>query len=344
MKLHFPHCVLSIEDVLSGKINQKKFTPSESYVLNFIKQWYSEKATFKFQSSGSTGIPKKIHLTRQQLSYSATATLKFLYERLSTGQMLLCINPEFIGGTQVIVRSLISGADLHVVPSSSDPLTSINVPISLASMVPIQILSELNSENPFSFIETILIGGAELNSSIENQLLKYPDTRFFHTYGMTETASHIALRKIGTSHFKPVGDVELALDFRDCLRVRGSVTSGEWIQTNDVVALSEDGFLWIGRADWVINSGGIKIHPEQVEAKISLRFPDANPVITSFSDSVLGHRVILLTKYPILNVLKQENLLTKYEMPKEEFIVKEIPLNSAGKLDRRAISERRDIF
>ena len=337
MKLYFPNKVFTLEDILSGKINQKKLSQSESYVLNFIKQWHSDKASFNFYTSGSTGKPKEINLTRGQLIYSAESTLNYLFDKRPIRKISLCINPAFIGGTQVIVRALVANADLTVATPSSDALEKIDRPIDLVSMVPLQVYSELKKPNPFEDIDTVLIGGAEFDSSAERYLQNIPMTRFFHTYGMTETASHIALRRIGTKNYCPIGDIEIKLDDRSCLQVKGSVTLDEWITTNDVAEVSKSGFVWKGRADWVINSGGIKIHPEQIEKKIREKFVEAQILIVPQPDIQLGNRVVLVSKEPLLSRINASRILSEYEIPKAEYLIREWPLTLSGKVDRLAV-------
>jgi O-succinylbenzoic acid--CoA ligase len=336
MKLHFSHSSFSLEDVINGKINQKKFTPSESYVFNFIKQWHSDKTAFDFNTSGSTGSPKKITLTKSQLSYSAHSTLHQLFGKKQLTNLLLCINPEFIGGTQVIIRSILANGDLYVTPASSQLSHFSDVPFDLASMVPIQVVNELKKPTPFKNMDTVLIGGSSLNQGVEDELTTLK-TVFYHTYGMTETASHVALRKIGTEYFKPIGDVLFDMDKRECLRIKGSVTENQWIQTNDLVSINTHGIKILGRADWVINSGGMKIHPEEVEGKILDAFPKVKLAISSLPDPVLGERVILFTNVPLLERLKSKELLSKYELPKEEIIIDTFPETKSGKLDRQAL-------
>lgn len=338
MKLHFPNSVFQLEDILNGKINQKKFSQSESYIFNFIKQWHSDKAYFHFNTSGSTGVPKTIKLSRQQLIYSALSTLKYLFDERPIGRMALCINPEFIGGSQVIIRAMLSNSDLIFIPAAAQALNEIERPIGLISMVPIQVYTELKNPHPFLGIDTVLIGGANIDANAEMTLAKLSKTNFYHTFGMTETASHIALRKLGTPFYKPIGDVQLKLDNRECLQINGSVTNHQWITTNDMVELSDEGFIWKGRADWVINSGGIKIHPEQVEQKLRNHFPDVQLMIASIPDDRLNNKVVLISTRPILEQIKIANILDVYEVPKEEFLIEKWPETASGKLDRLAVN------
>ncbi len=339
MKFYFPHVAFTLEDVLDGKINQKNVSESERYILNFVKEWYSDKDQFLFQTSGSTGAPKTITLTRAQLAYSAAATLRFLFPDRQPQRLLLCLDPTRIGGTQVITRALLSGADMVVLPPTADPLAHLSDPIDLVSLVPLQVASSLIHPNPFSLVKNVLIGGADVDHVSLAALKTIASTTFYQTYGMTETASHIALREIHLSVYQPIGDIEFGVDDRSCLKCRGTITNHEWLQTNDVIELSREGFIWKGRADWVINTGGIKIHPEVLEEKIRLHFPDDQFVITSSPDDRLGEHILLVTVNPLLQRLTSSKALSKYELPKEERIVAAIPRLANQKIDRMTVKK-----
>jgi len=117
------------------------------------------------------------------------------------------------------------------------------------------------------------------------------------------------------------------------------VTGAEWIQTNDVVELWENGFVWKGRADWVINSGGVKIHPEDVERKIANYFPAAEAIVTKRKHEPLGEQVVLCSKEPILDAIHNCHFLDKYEEPKVELILEQFPRTPSGKIDRLALQK-----
>ncbi|NNE54997.1 MAG: hypothetical protein HKN32_03180 [Flavobacteriales bacterium] len=164
-------------------------------------------------------------------------------------------------------------------------------------------------------------------------------TRFYQTFGMTETASHIALKEVGKEIYTPIGDVELGVDDRSCLSIKGTVTDQKWIQSNDVVEMTEDGFKWLGRADFVINSAGVKLHPEKIENLISDQFPEATFALSSERDNTLGERAVLVSTSPILARINTLRFLNKYEVPKKELIMEELPVLASGKLDRIKLKE-----
>ncbi|MCP4457888.1 MAG: AMP-binding protein [Cytophagales bacterium] len=321
-----------------GKINQKIIAEQDRYVLNFIKRWPTGKPCYEFHTSGSTGLPRTIELSKEQLTYSAQQTLKYLFEKSTPQKLLLCLDPRFIGGTQVITRALISNADLRIIPQSANPIKELNEPMDLASLVPMQIETIL-SESPdkFAMLKHVLIGGAELKQNLIQELSKINTTKFYQTYGMTETASHIAIKPINEDLFRPLGNLQLTLDNRGCLKIKGTVTNAKWVQTNDIINEETNGFRWLGRADWVINSGGIKISPENIERKINKRWPSHTVIVSSISDDRLGEKIVLITNNPILKEIESVSFLSRYERPKNEYILREWPRNEGGKIDRKEL-------
>ncbi len=201
-------------------------------------------------------------------------------------------------------------------------------------MAPLQVKTILN-EDPrlFDKVGTVLIGGAELDQKIR-QRLSTNSTRFFQTFGMTETASNVALRSMNEEFYQFIGDTKFSLDERECLALSGTVTNNEVIQTNDIVKLVSNGFTWKGRADWVINSGGIKLHPEVIEKKIHAAFPEIESYITKVKDEKFGEKVVLCSQKPILGLIKEGQLLDKYQEPKIEILLEQFPRTSSGKINR----------
>jgi len=240
----------------------------------------------------------------------------------------------------VIIRALESNADLIVEPPASNPVKALDSPVDLISLVPLQVETILNeTPNKFALLKHVLIGGAELNPTVVSRLMKIKSTKFYQTYGMTETASHVAIKPIGENFYSTMGDIEIGVDKRNCLKVKGSVTNHSWIQTNDLVEMEKGKFQWIGRADWVINSGGIKLSPERIEKILSEHWPDEKLLITSLLDDQLGEKVVLVTQKPLLGAIRKTTLLTRFQLPKEEIIIKDWPTNEGEKLDRKEIQQ-----
>lgn len=335
MRFYFTNETFDSDQIVSGKINQKKLSAYEQSVLKYAKEWLSDQEKFKFRTSGSTGAPKEILLSREQLKYSAGSTISYLFGKKSLDKTMLCLNPEFVGGRQVIYRALEHDINLLVNEPNSNALEFLEQRIDLMSMVPLQVSTTLRiNPEKFDLVDCVLIGGGQVPSDLDTRLQKIESTRFYQTFGMTETASHIALRKIGSKYYEPIGDVELDTDDRSCLKARGTVTNNQWLQTNDIVELGLKVFEWIGRADFVVNSGGIKLHPEQLEQKIREAFPNISFALTGKADPELGEKLVLITTTPLLSRLKSLKRLTGYEIPKEEIVVQEMPQLASGKLDR----------
>jgi len=261
---------VSISSICSNSI--KTAEPFESAVFSFIADWFSNKQQFVQETSGSTGTPKKINLSREQLLSSAKATLHFLSVKPG-GKALICMDPTFIAGKMMLVRALEANLKIIAVNPSANPLQSIQdeIEFELVAMVPYQIHCLFQDENlkKAKSIQHLLIGGAPLSSSLEAELIKH-QINAYETFGMTETISHVALRKMGRPYFKTLPGIKISVDDRSCLVIKADYLSENAITSNDIVELiDEKSFKWLGRWDNVINSGGIKIIPEQEEPIIA---------------------------------------------------------------------------
>lgn len=328
-----------MDQIVFGKINQKIHSSYELKVINYLKEWFSDKEEYEFQTSGSTGSPKKLFLTKEQLTYSASSSIQFLFGRNVPKNALLCINPDFVGGRQVIYRAAIHGMDLTIVEPASNPPLTIKDPIGLTSLVPLQVKDILeNNPEKLNLLSCVLIGGADLSEAIREELKKFEHTRFYQTFGMTETASHIALREINSEAYVPIGNIQLKVDERSCLAVNGSVTNNTWLQTNDVVQLNDNSFEWLGRVDFVVNSGGVKLHPEVIESKIRNHFATAFALSGRTSEHY-GDELVLVTVTPMLNEIRNRKILDRYEIPKAEVLISELPKLPSGKLDRISLKK-----
>ena len=327
----------------------------EKEVISFIIEWRSGKDTFKLQSSGSTGKPKSITLHRDQMISSAESTLDYL-NISSGGKALLCLDPRHIAGKMVIVRSLIGNLDLYAFNPTANPLSEnkIEHSIDLASFVPYQVVNIIKNSYSFSKfkkIENVIIGGAGISLELEKKL-RLLNNKVYHSFGMTETVSHIALKQLSGidqfQYFKVLPGIEIGTDSRGCLTVKGEITREETIVTNDLVQIkSNNEFIWKGRFDHVINTGGIMININSLETKIreileSMDFNN-NFFIDQVPDEKLGERIVLIfesgdseiKREPLKEILKKQ--LTKFEMPKNIYIVEKFSLTNSGKVDRKLI-------
>lgn len=232
-------------------------------IKNVLREWY-ENEHVSVSTSGSTGSPKTFIFSRQQIASSAEQTANFFKLNHQT-TALLALPADKIGGKMMVFRALLGGWELHCTPPSG--LIEITHPVDFAALTPHQTLRMLN-ETPEKAqnIKTLIIGGAAVASALA-QKLKTTHMQAYETYGMTETISHVALRKVNPNEersFTALDHVVIGIDHRSCLRITTNYTGT--LQTNDIVELVDDShFIWKGRADFVINSGGVKIHPEEIE-------------------------------------------------------------------------------
>ncbi len=341
---------VSIQQIIKGDANPQ--SDFESDVFNFITQWLTGVSEFVQQTSGSTGNPKAISITRDQMIASAKMTEKAL--GLKRGYYaLLCLNPAYIAGKMMIVRSFVTGMKIIAVTPSANPFLSLNESqqIDFAALVPYQLHEVLQSAQLdfFNTVSTIIVGGASLNTDVEVKLNDF-SSRFYATYGMTETVSHIALKKLNgpdaSSSFKILDGVRIQLDDRGCLVVKESPVSTTEIITNDLVEIVDAyTFKWVGRYDNVINSGGLKIIPEKLEARLEYIFRrlalHKRFFVGSVPDVRLGNKVVLVIegqlKHDTANMLKSEMALemTKHEVPKEILYRDEFVLTENGKINRK---------
>lgn len=298
----------------------------------FLKELFDDKDFIVVKTSGSTGTPKTIKLPKRALLKSAENTAKF-FDLPPKTKALHCLSSQFIAGKMMWVRALHLGWHLTLKQPNNHPLENNNETFDFAAMVPLQVQ---NSFEQLHQIKTLIIGGAPLSDEMEQKLETVP-SNIFLTYGMTETITHIAVRKIGKDiKFKCLPEIEIAKDFRDCLEIKVPYISDEVLKTNDLVEIYDDNsFLWLGRYDSVINSGGIKFIPEIIEKKIE-KFIRKPFIISSKYDENLGEKMVLVIEskpYEIdLNILNFE--LEKYEKLKEIFFINEFSKTENGKIKR----------
>ena len=292
----------------SFQLNEKVFSSSEELILYaesfskelafFLKEWFAKDSFITVKTSGSTGKPKDIQLQKEFIINSAFTTGHF-FNVLENTTALCCLPIAFIAGKMMLIRALTLGWHLDIVLPSSEPLKTIEKHYDFSAMVPLQVV---NSIDKLYLIKQLIIGGGVISYSLQ-QRLQEVSTHAFATYGMTETITHIAIKKLNNfqstkpvleSHYKTVSNVQVSQDLRKCLVIDAPKVSSETIITNDVVeVISETEFIWKGRLDNVINSGGIKLHPEEIEQKlfpaIASRF-----FVAGLVDQILGERLILV--------------------------------------------------
>lgn len=303
----------------------------EKPVGDFLLDWFDSKDFIEMQTSGTTGAPKTITISKQAMVNSALATGDF-FDLQSGDKALHCLPVKYVAGKMMLVRAMIIGLDLEFVAPSSHPLLNNEIDFDFIAMVPLQ---AKNSLGELKKVKKLIVGGAAINKVLEKNLLKLT-TEVYETYGMTETITHIAARKLGEKAFTVLPNVTIFYDDRKCLVIHAPRISDDVITTNDIVEMvNENQFIFLGRLDNIINSGGIKIMPEQVEQKLANKIQQLY-FIASKPDNELGEKVIL-----VIEGDKQEfdeNLfedLDKYEKPKEIVFIPKFKVNASGKIIRK---------
>lgn len=321
---------------------QEEGATFEVSIGNFITQWLSDEDTIEVQTSGSTGSPKRIQLQKKQMLASAKATGQFFDIQAGTSA-LLCLSAEYIAGKMMLVRAMTLGWQLHAVAPEKDTLAEAKKTYDFVAMVPYQVH---HSVAHLHRVKKLIVGGGSVTEVLREKLQDV-STQVFETYGMTETITHVAIKAINgadaSTHFKALPEVKFSLDERGCLVIDAPKISSEKVVTNDMVVLISDTiFKWLGRYDAVINSGGVKIHPELVEAilapHISIPF-----VITSEPDEQLGNKVIIAFEIEksidALSIEKAFTHLSAYQKPKRMVTLSKFPYTETGKIKRKDIIE-----
>lgn len=328
-------------------------------IHQFLQEWFSIEDVVIVQTSGSTGTPKKIQLEKEQMQNSAFATGDFFNLKENT-TALLCLPTQYIAGKMMLIRALTLGWHLDVVPSSSNPLETISKTYDFSAMVPLQVE---NSLNKLYLVKQLIVGGGLVSNQLQ-QKLQTLSTKIFATYGMTETITHIAIKKLNKldfedsksnfglfpqaqsrGYFSILPNTTIYIDERDCLVIKAPKVSKEIVFTNDVVRLiSDTQFEWLGRFDNVINSGGIKLHPENIEERLS-KIISQRFFVAGILDDKLGEKLVLIVELKSLKVsefkslliekIKNLKTLSKFEIPKEIYFADNFVVTETGKIQRK---------
>ncbi|MBT0572635.1 AMP-binding protein [Riemerella anatipestifer] len=329
----------------SKEVDLKQLQPNtdfEHQVLNFLEDWYSEKPCVSVKTSGSTGVPKVFEVEKERMNASATMTCDFLGLNRSN-KALLCLPVEYISGKMMLVRAIERGLKLLIKTPSINPLEDLDEEVDFCAMTPLQVEYSLGKVD---LIKKLIIGGAAVSESLKTKL-KGVTSHIYETYGMSETLSHIALKQITPNeelHFKPLQNIFLTQDERGCLCIEAPLLTSEKLITNDLVELKERGvFSFLGRVDNVINSGGVKIIPEQLEDKLKKIIPN-ELVFTSVSDAILGEKLVLVIEgkasQETQKLLGEIAYDKPYHAPKEIVFLDEIPRTPNGKVNRVELRKR----
>jgi O-succinylbenzoic acid--CoA ligase len=338
----------------------KPTTPYEEQALRFCEEWLSGKPTFTLHTSGSTGTPKRIELARTQMVASARLTGETF--GLRTGEAALCcLNVAYVAGVMMLVRALELHLNLTVVEPASNPLDGVpeTARFDFCAFVPLQLqvmLEKTPERLPvINGAKAILLGGAAVSGGLEERL-QVVQAPVFGTYGMTETVSHVAIRHLNgperSEIYRLLRGVEAGTDHRDCLWVRGPMTGFIPVQTNDVVEFRDaQTFRWLGRYDSIVNSGGVKIVPERVEAALEPVLRQAGFggrfFVCGLPDERLGQRLTLVLEGQSFTAQQVDLIrrtagekLSRFELPKHWEFLATFPETPTGKIDRKRIQHR----
>ncbi|MFD1613817.1 AMP-binding protein [Gelatiniphilus marinus] len=330
----------------------KEGRPFEQSIGNFLLDWLDKNDYITVNTSGSTSKPKPIKISKQAMVDSAIATGDFL--NLKPGnKALYCLPAHYIAGKMMLVRALVLGLELDLTQPTSQPIFDYEMHYDFAAMVPMQL------EKIYRYcdnIKNIIVGGAPVSITLK-KAVKDIKSNVYETYGMTETITHIALKKLNNysslqsdskpelntvkvsqsvkSYFKTLPNISISQDQRGCLVINAPRISKDTIITNDIVKLySDTTFEWLGRHDNIINSGGVKLSPEKIEAKLQDKI-EQRFFIASEKDERLGEHLILVIEG---DSNKMDNTifsnLDKYEKPKAIYHINQFVETASGKIQR----------
>ncbi len=344
----------------SFRFNKKEFTEVTltTYAESLIKQgelyevaigrfflkWLDNSRYITVYTSGSTGEPKAIKIDKKHMINSAKATGKF-FNTLEGANVLLCLSADYIAGKMMLVRAMVLGWKLDAIPPQSNPLTMVLKYYDFCAMVPMQLE---NSIEYLHLVKKMIVGGGAISEHLAN-LVREAKTKVYETYGMTETVSHIAVRRINSkkrtfeeSYFKALPQIGLSVDYRNCLVIKALSVAKEEVTTNDVIELfSNKKFRWKGRIDNIINSGGVKLNPEEIERKLQVVIRNRF-IVSWIPNNSLGQQLVILVEDPLKKLtilgiedkIKLLDSLKRYEIPKKVFILEKFKETATGKIHR----------
>ena len=332
---------------------------------DFLSEWNNGSDRVLVHTSGSTGKPKPMMVEKKRMLNSARITCDFL--GLKPGDSaLLCMSLDYIAGKMVVVRSIERHLHLISVSPSGHPLKDINEEITFAAMVPMQVYNTLQvpeERERLTHIRHLIIGGGAIDASLEKELQALPgNIAIWSTYGMTETLSHIALRRINGAEasewYQPFDSVKISQTEEGCLVIDAPLVCAETLVTNDIVEIESYIYNKVeklrfrikGRKDNVICSGGIKIQIEEVEALLKPHI-EKPFMIAKKKDEKFGEIAVLLTEDEDLKKVEatirrllsgksddsnksSESKSHKYWIPREFRYVEHLPLTETGKPKR----------
>ncbi len=314
-------------------------------IYDFLKNWFDDSETITVYTSGSTGLPKAIQLTKTAMRNSARMTNAF-FGLNATTTALLCLPANYIAGKMMMVRAIEGKFNLITVEPKANPFENLQQAIDFTAITPYQLQHSVEEIKKLEFkkldIKKMIVGGAKINSETEVVIQQF-STAIYETYGMTETCSHIALRAVNgnnkSDYFKVLNGVSIRTNENDCLCIKAPHLLEDEIITNDIVEfIDNEQFMIKGRFDNIINSGGVKLNPEQIEQKLETLI-SVPYFISSKPGSALGNKVILVIESSPFTTENEAKLivaigakLEKYERPKEILYIPQFCYSATNKL------------
>lgn len=347
--------IFSKDDLLSMTGDIIKSGREEKWrrnLYNFITDFLEENADLSQKTSGTTGEARILRLERDAMVRSARMTLDY-FGLLPGDSAMLCLPVDYIAGKMMVVRALVGGLNLLTGKPTGKPMEIFDRPVDFAAMVPMQLFESLKKPEQIRLIKKLIVGGGEIGPVLRKAITEIQGTEIYETFGMSETYTHFAVRRINSAghevNFRILEGAKVGTDPRGCATVNiPGITEGE-VVSNDLIEMKDhNSFVWLGRIDNVINSGGIKIIPEVLEEKIR-RMIDQELVITGIPDDKLGKKIVLVVEsdskdLPIdewMRLLRAR--LRDHEIPRAIYVIPELPRNAAMKVVRRDIEGMLDM-
>lgn len=334
---------------LEAFLKESLAEPNALRAQAFLRTW-EEDGVFSFYSSGTTGEPKQLFFSKEQLLISAINTLHALNLKGEIEHILACLDLKFVGGAMMLARAVVLDCPISLFEPNTNILEIItpNHPYTFASFVPLQLQNLAQLLPAFEKIHTVLIGGSSLMPALKKQL-SATSNRVFHTYGMTETLSHIALMQLGVDvGFWAILPNRIRLNEQQQIVINAAILPNEFTSNDLGNWIDDTHFECLGRTDFVINSGGIKINPEQIESVIAAQnlIPDTHTFCLAKAPHPKWQEELVLvsddrdaSKYlgDITNYFVEIGML--YAKPKRFIYISELPRNENGKILRKRLNE-----
>jgi o-succinylbenzoate---CoA ligase len=304
-------------------------------------------------TSGSTGLAKGVLLSSAALTASATAT----HRRLGgPGRWLLALPAYHVAGVQVIVRSLLAGHEPVVAQSfaeAADQLFRSPGP-HYTALVPTQLARMVAAPEVLRRFDAVLLGGAATPPALLTRA-REAGIRVVTTYGMSETAGGCVYDgraldgvgvRIGEGGLVELSGPTLASGYRLDDAATAAAFSAGWFRTNDLGTLHPDGLLEVhGRADFVINTGGVKVVPSAVEGVLTAQPGVAEACVVDLPDDEWGQLVAAAVVAvdpaapPQVSALREavRGSLGSASAPKLVHFTEALPLRGPGKVDRSEV-------